>query len=251
MSGTNWGRSVGQTGPLPGTNWGPSLGQTGLFLLNSTVKSPFCPARPWDGWGFVPGTIVPQGPSQNCLCVSCLLVFFSPQHNSAFLPEKTFGVGQARKKSTKINFLGPETARWGGGLPRRGVVAENFVPALESLSSLGFEERNLGCPGIFAGMSRTPGGVQKVCAKKLRARFSFPSRGLLLLRISLPGTELKSAALAQGALERAQEVFVQAPKKAHKLGRTRRGSYSPKRRVSAFYVPSRQPLLRTPSKNPS
>ena len=35
------------------------------------------------------------------------------------------------------------------------------------------------------------------------------------------------------------------------LGRTRRGSYSPKRRVSAFYVPSRQPLLRTPSKKPS
>ena len=43
---------------------------------------------------------------------------------------------QARKKSTKINFLGPETARWGGGLPLEGVVAENFVPALESLSSL-------------------------------------------------------------------------------------------------------------------
>ena len=51
-------------------------------------------------------------------------------------------------KSTKINFLGPETARWGGGLPREGVAAENFVPSLESLSSLGFEERN------FAGMSR-------------------------------------------------------------------------------------------------
>ena len=64
--------------------------------------------------------------------------------------------------------MGPETARWGGGLPLEGVVAENFVPALESLSSLGFEERNLGCPGNFAGMSRTPGGVQKVCAKKLR-----------------------------------------------------------------------------------
>ena len=78
---------------------------------------------------------------------------------------------QARKKSTKINFLGPETARWGGGLPREGVVAENFVPSLESLSSLGFGERNLGCPGNFAGMSRTPGGVQKVCAKKVRAHF--------------------------------------------------------------------------------
>ena len=42
------------------------------------------------------------------------------------------------------------------------VVAEKFMPSLESLSSLGFEERNLGCPGNFAGMSRTPGGVQKV-----------------------------------------------------------------------------------------
>ena len=81
---------------------------------------------------------------------------------------------QARKESTKINFLGPESARWGGGLPREGVGVENFVPSLESLSSLGFEEINLGYPGIFAGMSRTPGGVRKVCAKKLRAHFSFP-----------------------------------------------------------------------------
>ena len=40
---------------------------------------------------------------------------------------------QARQKSTKINFLGPETARWGGGLPREGVVAEKLVPSLESL----------------------------------------------------------------------------------------------------------------------
>ena len=58
-------------GPVPGTNR--------PFLFNSTVKSPFCPVCPWDGWGFVPGTIVPQGPSQKCLCVFCLLVFFGPQ----------------------------------------------------------------------------------------------------------------------------------------------------------------------------
>ena len=31
---------------------------------------------------------------------------------------------QARKMSTKINFLGPETARWDGGLPREGVGVE-------------------------------------------------------------------------------------------------------------------------------
>ena len=43
---------------------------------------------------------------------------------------------------------------------------------LESLSSLDFEERNLGCPRNFAGMSRTPGDVQKVCAKKVRAHVS-------------------------------------------------------------------------------
>ena len=78
---------------------------------------------------------------------------------------------QARNKSTKIKFLGPETARWGGGLPREGAVAKNFVPALETLSSLGFEERNPGYPGNFAGMSRTPGSVQKVCAKELRVHF--------------------------------------------------------------------------------
>ena len=54
------------------------------------------------------------------------------------------------------------------------MVADKFVPSLESLSSLGFEERNLGCPGNFAGMSRTPGGAQKVCANKVRAHFSFP-----------------------------------------------------------------------------
>ena len=82
---------------------------------------------------------------------------------------------QARKKS-----LGPETARWGGGLPRKGVVAKKFVPSLKSLSSLGFEERNLGCPGNFAGMSRTPGGAQKVCAKKVRAHVSFPKDDFFL-----------------------------------------------------------------------
>ena len=48
------------------------------------------------------------------------------------------------------------------------MVAKKFVPSLESLSSLGFEveEGNLGCPGKFAGMFRTFGGVQKVCVQK-------------------------------------------------------------------------------------
>ena len=85
---------------------------------------------------------------------------------SPFGFRRILAFSRARRRSTKINFLGPETTRWAGGLPRKGVVVEKFVPSLESLSSLGFEERNLGCPGNFAGMSRTPGGVQKVSAKK-------------------------------------------------------------------------------------
>ena len=83
-------------------------------------------------------------------------------------------ISQARKKSTKINFLGPKTTRWGGGRPREGVVAEKFVPSLESLSSLGFKERNLGCPGNFAGMSRTPKGVQKFVQKEFVRIFRSP-----------------------------------------------------------------------------
>ena len=63
----------------------------------------------------------------------------------------------------------------GRGLPAEGVGVEKFVPSLESLSSLGFRERNLGCPRNFAGMSQTPGGVQKVCANRVRALFSFPT----------------------------------------------------------------------------
>ena len=105
----------------------------------------------------------------NALCVNS-----QRWNENLFFPTSLTYFNQARKKSTKINFLGPETARWGGGLPREGVVAEKFVLSLESLSSLGFGERNLGCPENFAGMSQTPWGVQKLCAEKVRVHFSFP-----------------------------------------------------------------------------
>ena len=89
--------SLGQTGPFPETNWDPSLTQTGLFLFNSTVKSRFCSVCPWDGWGFVPGTIAPQGPSEESLCVflgqkSCrtkvsrIFRFFVPNFAPNFAP---------------------------------------------------------------------------------------------------------------------------------------------------------------------
>ena len=43
-----------------------------------------------------------------------------------------------------------------------------------SLSSLGSKGGIWDVPRHFAGMSRTPRGVQKVCAKEVRAHFSFP-----------------------------------------------------------------------------
>ena len=64
---------------------------------------------------------------------------------------------------------------WGSSTRRGG--GQKFVPSLESLSSLGFEERNPGCPGNFAGMSRTSGFVQKFVPKKFVHTFSFPRRG--------------------------------------------------------------------------
>ena len=71
--------SLGQMGPLPGTKWDPSLGQTGLSLFYSTVKSPFRPVCPWDGWGFVPGTIVPQEGRQKMFMCFLFIGFFCSQ----------------------------------------------------------------------------------------------------------------------------------------------------------------------------
>ena len=100
--------SLGQMGPLPGTKWDPSLGQTGLSLFNSTVKSPFCPVCPWDRWGFVPGTIVPQGPSEKCLCVFCLLFFLLPEQGAsrvAILPALPFVQNHSGNSSKIIFYL--------------------------------------------------------------------------------------------------------------------------------------------------
>ena len=45
-------------------------------------------------------------------------------------PGLSIALFSARKKSKNINlsYLGPETAGWGRGLPRDGVVVEKFVP---------------------------------------------------------------------------------------------------------------------------
>ena len=88
------------------------------------------------------------------------------------------GFFSGQKKSTKINFSGLETSRWGGGLPREGVVADKFVPSLESLSSLGFEERRgiWDVPGILPGCPAPLGVFKKFVQKK---KLSFVHLGRL------------------------------------------------------------------------
>ena len=71
-----------------------------------------------------------------------------------------------KKQSTRINFLGPETARSGRVLPREGVAAEKLVPSLEGLSAVGVEERNLGCPGNLPGCLGPLGLFKKFVQKK-------------------------------------------------------------------------------------
>ena len=85
-----------------------------------------------------------------------------------------------KKKEHKDELFGSGDRPLGWG------ESKKFVPSLESLSFLGFEERNLGCPGNFAGMSRTPGGVQKVCAIKSSCAF-FPCFVLCLVGVETEG----------------------------------------------------------------
>ena len=70
-----------------------------------------------------------------------------------------------------MSFLGPETAGWGGGLPRKGVVVEKFVPVLKSSFSLGFEGWE---SGVYRRDVPNPWKCSKSLCKKVCAHFSFP-----------------------------------------------------------------------------
>ena len=73
---------------------------------------------------------------------------------------------QARKKSTRINFLGPETARWGGGLPREGVGVKKFVLSLESCLPWVSKRGIWDVPGILPGCPAPQGVFKKFVQKK-------------------------------------------------------------------------------------
>ena len=104
MCGTNRNR-LGQNGTRPWEKAGDRLlGQTGRSQFNSTVNSPFCPVCSWDGWGFVQGTIVPQGPSENSSCVS--VGFFSPPKNGRHTEQAKSGTTRAPTRAPmEVDFL--------------------------------------------------------------------------------------------------------------------------------------------------
>ena len=101
----------------------------------------------------------------------------------------TFGLGNKRKKEHKdFNFWARRLPGGMGVFHAKGCGSKSsFPPSRKFVFSLGFEGENLGCPGNFAGMSRTPGDVQKVCAKKGCVDFPFPIfRNQLRLSIPMP-----------------------------------------------------------------
>ena len=78
----------------------------------------------------------------------------------------------AVKKSTKSVTFWIRRPPGGVGLfPHEGVVAEKFMPSLESLSSLGFEERNLACPKYRWDLSDSWGCSKSWCNKSSCAFF--------------------------------------------------------------------------------
>ena len=83
---------------------------------------------------------------------------------------------QAREKSTKINFLGPETARWSGGSSTRRGGGRKVRARTRKFVFLGFRREESGMSREFC--RDVPdfwgGGVRKVRTKKVRAHFSVP-----------------------------------------------------------------------------
>ena len=170
MSGTNWGRSLGQTGPLPGINWGPSLGQTGLFLLNSTVKSPFVPVCPWAGGGSSLGRLSHKGRHKN-VYVSSVYWFSSPPIFAGLFIRKLWNMKQVRNTSIleKINKppnsepppSPPTFQRLGKILPRveiRTSIKHEFRWQTRKSPCMGVLPRNMSTELLLGSGKSSPAG---------------------------------------------------------------------------------------------
>ena len=73
-----------------------------------------------------------------------------------------------------LTFWVRRPPRWGGGLPREGVVAEKFGPSLESLFSLGFGREESGMSREFCRDVPDPWGCPKTLCKKSSCAFFVP-----------------------------------------------------------------------------
>ena len=110
-------------------------------------------------FGYPTGVTGDRGDRTEFMCQSFMCLY---------APFKT-----GKKKSTKIYFLGPETAGLGGGLRCEGVGVKKSVPAFESLYFRVSKGGTRDVPGILPGC---PGllGFQRVCENNVCARFSAP-----------------------------------------------------------------------------
>ena len=95
-------------------------------------------------------------------------------------------VTEAREKSTKINSLGPETARWGGNLPREGVVAEKLAPSLKVCLPWVSKRGIWDIPGILPGCPGPLGVFKKFVQKKFVRIFRSLVTSVAVMVFSVP-----------------------------------------------------------------
>ena len=129
-----------------------------------------CHLRPWFGDFLLPSVSSSKiGP-----WFSALQVFAGLEGSGGTGTPWLVSVCWARqeKKSTKINFRGPEIAGWGGGLPCEGVVwSKSSCPPSKVCFPLVSREGTWDVPGIFRGC---PGPLGKKFVQNKIAHFVFP-----------------------------------------------------------------------------
>ena len=92
---------------------------------------------------------------------------------NSILPKRS-EYSHARRKSTKINFLVPETAWWGGGSSTRRGGGRKVRALTRKFVFLGFRREKSGIPGEFCRDVPDPWGCSKSLRKKSLCAFFVP-----------------------------------------------------------------------------
>ena len=133
MSRKNWIRNsfrLNRQKPVRKQFWGKSI----CLNFGYNGKIAICPVCPWDGWGFVLGTIVQQGPLEKCLCVFLVAPYCAIPRDYLSDTPLLRAMGFLVSQHGKLGAIPPppflsvsplESMRSGGAIPplKRGISA--------------------------------------------------------------------------------------------------------------------------------